>query len=266
VEEQGVVAVNRVRRIGVITPSSNSVLEPTAIAVTSPLYPRVSTHYTRIEVKTISLEQQSLAQFETRHFVRAARLLADAGMDVIAWNGTAGSWQGIASDEAICRAITDSTGVPATTATLAQLKVFEQYGVCRYALAVPYLASVRDAIVRMFASRGVVCTGSATLEISVNAACADVQPGTIRDLVTRADNAEAAAIVSICTDLPAAWLVAELEQTCLKPVFDSTLVTILQRPATGLCRYDTGRMGRLLPRPLAAGPAWCLVYLAFEGG
>ena len=129
----------RVRRLGMITPSSNSVLEPTTIAVTGGLYPRVSTHYTRIEVKTISLNSESLAHFETRHFVRAARLLADAGMDVIAWNGTAGAWQGIAADEAVCQAIIQATGVPATTSTLAQLQAFQQYGVSRYALAVPYL-------------------------------------------------------------------------------------------------------------------------------
>lgn len=134
------------RRLGIITPSSNSVLEPTTIAVTSPLYPRVSTHYTRIEVKTISLEAESLAHFEVQHFVRAAQLLADARMDVIAWNGTAGAWQGIASDTAMCEAITQATGVPATTSTLAQLQAFEQYGISRYALAVPYLTSVRDAI------------------------------------------------------------------------------------------------------------------------
>src|SRR5689334_20553008 len=84
-------------RIGMITPSSNSVLEPTTIAVTGSLYPRVSTHYTRIEVKTISLEPESLAHFGTDRFVQAARLLADAGMDVIAWNGTAGAWQGVAA-------------------------------------------------------------------------------------------------------------------------------------------------------------------------
>lgn len=237
-----------------ITPSSNSVLEPTTIAVTSGLYPRVSTHYTRIEVKNISLEKESLAHFETQHFVRAARLLADAGMDVITWSGTAGAWQGIASDEALCSAIADATGVPATTATLAQLKVFEQYGVSRYALAVPYLASVRDAIVETFASRGLECSGSATLDISVNAAFADVPPATIRNLVARADSNAAEAIVIICTNLPAAWLVAELEQTFRKPVFDSTLVAVWHALRLAGVEDALDGWGDLLRRPLAVGP------------
>jgi maleate isomerase len=245
---------DRVRRLGMITPSSNSVLEPTTIAVTAGLYPRVSTHFTRIEVKTISLETHSLAHFETRNFVRAACLLADAGMDVIAWNGTAGAWQGFAADEAVCRAITQATGVPATTSTLAQLEVFEHYRISRYALAVPYLSTVRDAIVRTFRSRNLVCTGSATLEISTNAAFADVPSTTIRELVARADSPEAEAIAIICTNLAAGWLVADLEQRHGKPVFDSTLVTIWH--ALRLAGIDDALdgWGDLLRRQLARRP------------
>jgi maleate isomerase len=209
-----------------ITPSSNTVVEPTTMAVTAGLQPPLTTHYTRIEVKTISLEPDSLAHFQTDTFVRAAELLADASMDVIAWNGTAGAWQGLAVDNEVRAAITRRTGAPSTTATLAQFKVFEAFGVQRYALAVPYLSSVRDAIVRTYARAGADCRGSATLEISENAAFAEVSADTIRTLVARADAPDAQAIVIVCTNLPAGWLVEELEQVHGKPVFDSTLVTI----------------------------------------
>jgi maleate isomerase len=194
--------------------------------VTAGLKPPLTTHYTRIEVKTISLEPDSLAHFQTDTFVHAAELLADASMDVIAWNGTAGAWQGLAVDNEVCAAITRRTGAPSTTATLAQFKVFEAFGVQRYALAVPYLSSVRDAIVRTYARAGADCRGSATLEISENAAFAEVSADTIRTLVARADAPDAQAIVIVCTNLPAGWLVEELEQVHGKPVFDSTLVTI----------------------------------------
>ena len=254
------------RRLGIITPSSNSVLEPTTIAVTSPLYPRVSTHYTRIEVKTISLEAESLAHFEVQHFVRAAQLLADARMDVIAWNGTAGAWQGIASDTAMCEAITQATGIPATTSTLAQLQAFEQYGISRCALAVPYLTSVRDAIVRTFASRGLVCAGSAALEISTNAAFAEVPAATIRELVARADRPDAEAMAIICTNLPAAWLVTELEQTHAKPVFDSTLVTIWHALRLAGLHDVLDGWGDLFRHPLEVGPARGPVRFTLERG
>jgi len=147
-------------------------------------------------------------------------------MDVIAWNGTAGAWQGLSVDTEVCAAITRHTGVPSTTATLAQRKAFEAFGVSRFALAVPYLSSVRNAIVKTYAAAGLECCGSATLEISDNAAFADVSADTIRNLVARADTPDAEAIAIICTNLPAGWLVEELEATHRKPVFDSTLVTI----------------------------------------
>ena len=71
----------RPKRIGMITPSSNTVVEPVTIAMTATLYPRVTCHFTRIAVKTISLADDSLTQFDLSTMLGAARLLADAGMD-----------------------------------------------------------------------------------------------------------------------------------------------------------------------------------------
>ena len=78
--------------------------------------------------------------------LRAAFLLADAGVDVIAWNGTSGAWRGLDADSALCKAITDGTGVQATTSTLAQIEAFNAFQVHNYALAVPYLESVTRAM------------------------------------------------------------------------------------------------------------------------
>jgi maleate isomerase len=91
---------------------------------------------------------------------------------------------------------------------------------------VPYLSSVRNAIVNTYALAGVQCCNSATLEIIDYAAYAEISADTIRNLVDRAEPPEAQAIAIICTNLPAGWLVDELEEAHHKPVFDSTLVTI----------------------------------------
>ncbi len=58
----------------------------------------------------------------------AAVLLATANVDVIAWNGTAGSWLGTAHDRAITEAITTMTGVRALTSTQACLAAFGALG------------------------------------------------------------------------------------------------------------------------------------------
>lgn len=209
-----------------ITPSSNTVVEPVTAALTAALYPAVSVHYTRIPVTAISLSQASQAQFETETLVAAARLLAHAGMDAVVWNGTSGAWRGLDADRRACDAITAATGTPATTATLAQIEAFERWGVRRYGLAVPYLPEVRDRIVATYGEAGYDAVNTALLArpIETNRAFAEVPHDEIRDLVRRADAPDAQAIAVICTNFPAAWLVAELEGALGKPVFDSTLL------------------------------------------
>ena len=214
------------KRIGMITPSSNTVLESVTTRVIAPYIERFTVHYTRIVVKTISLEAESLQQFTRAKMLEAARLLADAQVDVIAWNGTSASWTGVADDEALCAAITAETGAMATTATLAQLRAFETLGVHRFALAVPYLDNVRQAIVRNFESLGIPCPASAGLNLSINREFAEVERSEIRTLLRRVDHPEAEAIAVVCTNFAGADLVEELEAELGKPIVDSVLVVL----------------------------------------
>jgi maleate isomerase len=214
------------QRIGMITPSSNTMVEPLTSAMTAHLLDDLSVHYARIPVTRIALDRGSLGQFEREAMLGAARLLADAKVDVICWNGTSGAWKGLAADEAICAAITAETGIPATTGTLAQLEAFRAHGVRRYALAVPYLAEVRDAIVEVYGDAGYSCVSSSHLGISTNFEFAEVALDTLRDLVRRADHPEAEAIVVVCTNLAAARVVAELEAELSKPIHDSLVVSL----------------------------------------
>jgi maleate isomerase len=214
------------KRIGMITPSSNTMVEPLTSAMTAHLLDDLSVHYARIPVTRIALDQGSLDQFEREAMLGAARLLADAHVDVICWNGTSGAWKGLAADEAICAAITEETGIPATTGTLAQVSAFRAHGIGRYALAVPYLAEVRDAIVEVYGGAGFSCVSSAHLGISTNFAFAEVALDTLRDLIRQADHPTAEAVVVVCTNLAAARVVAELEQELGKPVHDSLVVSL----------------------------------------
>ena len=73
--------------LGMLTPSSNTVLEPMTSAMVAGLAD-VSVHFGRFRVIEISLGKQALQQFDDGPILEAARLLADARVDVIAWNGT----------------------------------------------------------------------------------------------------------------------------------------------------------------------------------
>lgn len=215
-------------RIGMITPSSNTMVEPITSAMTAHLLDALSVHYARIPVTRIALDQGSLDQFELDAMLGAARLLADAQVGAICWNGTSGAWKGVDADRAICAAIERETGIPATTGTLAQLEAFRFHGVRRYSLAVPYREDVHDAILRVYASQGVACVGSAYLGVSTNFAFAELDLDTLRDLVRRADCPEADAVVVVCTNVAAARVVEELEQALGKPVHDSLVLSLWQ--------------------------------------
>jgi maleate isomerase len=75
------------RRLGMLTPSSTTVLEPVAAAILTPL-DGVSAHFARFPVTEIALSPGALAQFDDAPILAAAGLLAHAKVDVIAWNST----------------------------------------------------------------------------------------------------------------------------------------------------------------------------------
>src|SRR5271167_3421279 len=105
-------------RLGILTPSSNTVLEPLIAAMLDDL-PEVTAHFARFRVTEIALSAASIAQFDDDEILRAAALLADAKVDAIAWSGTSSAWLGFARDVTLCERILAATGRPACSAVLA---------------------------------------------------------------------------------------------------------------------------------------------------
>lgn len=213
-------------RVGMITPSSNTCLEPVTYSLLQGI-DAVTAHFARVPVTRISLGRQDSAQFGQEPMLAAARLLADAHVDVVAWNGTSGSWLGIDQDRALCRALAAAAGVPATTSTLALLDACREFGVSRLGLATPYTGDVAARIVECYAAAGVEVVGEAHLGITDNAAFGYVDAGTLRQLVYQAAGS-AQAVAVACTGLRAAPLAAGLEAALGVPVFDSVAATLWQ--------------------------------------
>ena len=118
------------KRLGMITPSSNSVLEPVTCAMMANAA-GVSAHFSRFRVTEIALDAAALNQFDASMMLPAADLLADAKVDAIAWNGTSASWLGVGRDRSLCAAISARTGAPATTSTLACIDAVAVLGATR---------------------------------------------------------------------------------------------------------------------------------------
>lgn len=213
------------KKIGHITPSSNTTLEPLTAMMTHPVSNLVSNHFTRITVKKISLDTEDTGRFEVDNMVAAATLLADADVDAILWNGTSGCWNGTGADVEMCRAITGEIDIPASTSTLAQYEVFERYGIEKFALAVPYLDDVTQKAIETYGEAGYEAVSYANLNKTVNTEFAAVPLDRIRQLLRDADSPEAECIAVVCTNFAAALVVEEMEQELGKPIFDSVAVT-----------------------------------------
>src|SRR5689334_24222501 len=142
------------KRLGMITPSSNSVLEPVTSAMLAGTS-GVTAHFSRFRVTEIALDAAALNQFDASVMLPAADLLADAKVDAIAWNGTSASWLGIQRDRDLCEVIAARSGVPATTSTLACIDAARALGARRIGLVSPYTDEVQRRIGAVWAKAGI---------------------------------------------------------------------------------------------------------------
>lgn len=212
-------------RLGMLTPSSNTVLEPVTSAMVSGL-PGVTVHFGRFRVTEISLGGQALGQFDVAPMLEAAGLLADARVDVICWNGTSAGWLGFDRDRALCAAITARTGIPATSSVLALAEIFRRTGVSRYGLVTPYLHEIQDRIVATFEREGFTCIAERHLNDPGNFSFCEVGPATIAGMVREVAGAGPPALTIFCTNLNGAPLAPTLEPEVGIPIYD-TVATAL---------------------------------------
>mgnify|MGYP006275263741 FL=1 len=215
-------------RIGILTPSSNTVVEPYTQALLQPLFPRVTAHFARLRVTTISLGADSRAQFDVAPMVAAADLLADAKVHALVWNGTSGAWLGRDQDRRITHALTAATGVPATTAILGLDALLARLSVTRLGLVTPYVGEVQDRIAAEYAARGVEVVAERHLETSDNFAFAEVSEDRIATLCREvaAHPARPEAVAVVCTNMRGPLVVPALERELGVPVLDSVAFTL----------------------------------------
>ncbi|UYG07009.1 aspartate/glutamate racemase family protein [Halomonas sp. M4R1S46] len=242
--------------IGMLTPSSNTVLEPLTAALLHELMPEVTAHFQRFTVREISLSEAALAQFDPAPLLEAARRLNDARMDVIAWNGTSASWLGFETDRKLCAAITETTGVPATTSVLALNEVLERSGVTRLGLVTPYLDDIQAAIVANYARAGIEVVAERHLNDRGNFSFSEYDEATLARMVREVAKARPQAITILCTNLRGAGIVPELEQELGIPIYDSVSVTVWKTLA--LAGVDPARIagwGQLFQDPRLSAQA-----------
>jgi maleate isomerase len=232
-------------RIGMIVPSSNTCLEPQSYRILGDR-DDVTIHFARIQVTRIALDDSSDKQFDATVMRAAAEILATADVDVIAWNGTSGSWLGAGHDRELVREIQDATGIPATTSTLAYMEAFRSFGTERIGLFTPYTEDVNERIVASYERDGIKTLDHRFLGLSDNESFArvsdaEMRPGSLELAALNPD-----ALVYLCTNLYGANIAEEIEAAMGVPVLDSVAVTLWHCLKMAGAPLLSPRWGRLL--------------------
>jgi maleate isomerase len=212
-------------RLGMLTPSSNTVLEPVTYDLLAGL-PGVTAHFSRFKVTEIALSTAALGQFDDRPILDAAELLAHAKCDVIAWNGTSASWMGFDRDEALVARIETATGIRAATCVLGYRALFRKHGIAKVGLVTPYTADVQARIAANWGASGFACVAEQHCGVSENFAFAGIEEARIEAMCRAVAASGCDAIAIVCTNMRGAAVAARLEMELGLPILDSVAVTL----------------------------------------
>lgn len=202
-------------KIGLIIPSTNTINEPEFWRMAPP---GITIHSSRVLLLGKSTRE---SYFEmASQLERAARELATAEVDVIAYGCTSGSI--ICPLPELLKGMSDVAGVPATAAAGAVVAALRQIGVKRVALATPYMEFVNEAEIHFLQQHGFEVTSSFGLNMGENQeerrGIGRVPPEAVFRMARHVDRPEAQAIFISCTQLPTLPMIGEIERELGKPV------------------------------------------------
>lgn len=217
---------NTPTRLAMLTPSSNTAVEPYTSALAWPLFPDVTVHFGRFRVTKIALDESSNNQFTLEPILAAADLLADAKPDIIAWNGTSASWLGFDTDEKLCTAITERTGVRSTSAILSLNRLLKLFGARRIGIVSPYTPDVQAQIIANYGASGIEVVAERHSNRSDNFSFAEVTEAEIAQMCREVAAEKPDAIVILCTNMRGPFVAADIERETGIPVLDSVAFTL----------------------------------------
>lgn len=216
-------------RFGVLVPFTNTNLEPDMTMLRSP---GVSIHFQRIggydrdEVPDDS-QMAGLGEFD---LTEPLDMLLGAKPDVILYGCTSATLtHGSAFDRDLASKIQTQSGAETVTAAGSLVNAMRTIGADRIAFASPYVGAINDMAVDYFAGEGVETVSRADIGVELgNYGQGELTPDQVFELATRADSADAQAMVLSCTDMRSVETVERLEAALGKPVLCSNQAMVFQ--------------------------------------
>ncbi|XHH09138.1 MAG: aspartate/glutamate racemase family protein [Candidatus Bathyarchaeia archaeon] len=210
------------KRFGVIIPSSNTTVEPEFSKALNKT--NVSLHFTRITLNNVTVKDLQDMEKETE---AAAKLLADAAVDLIAFACTSGSLiNGLGYDKAIAEKIVRAAHCPAVTTSSAVVGALNFLKVKKAGLATPYIEEVTVKEVDFLNKNGFTVVSSQSLGIKENLKIGNLSSKDAQAIATKTDSPLAQAVFISCTNFQTFEALPLLESQLKKPVVSSNSATL----------------------------------------
>ncbi len=216
-------------RFGVLVPFTNTNLE----ADFATLRPDgVSMHFARLggyDVDAIPDDEQ-MASLGAASLDEPLRLIAGVRPDVVFYGCTSATLtHGVSFDRDLAEAIRAGSGAETVTAAGALVFALNALGAARIGFASPYVGAINRQAVTFLADAGIETVNCADIGRELdNYGQGELTPDEIMALGSRADHADAQAIVLSCTDMRSVEIVNRLEDAVGKPVVCSNQAMLFQ--------------------------------------
>ena len=212
----------RLKRIGLIVPSSNTNVEPDCMMLCPP---GVTIHSSRsggYDVETIP-DSAEMRRFVRQSIDKNCKDLMDARVDVIAYGCTSATLSdGPEFDSAFCRRLMDLTGRPAVTTAGALVEAIQHIGASKVAFTSPYVKALSTESVKYLKDSNIDVVTEVVFDRELNSLEQNaLTPQDAYEMALKADHPDAQAIVVSCTDYRALEAIPAIEASLKKPVITS---------------------------------------------
>ena len=212
-------------RIGMLTPSSNSVVEPWCYKIIGSI-DNVSVHFGRVEVLWIDDKEASISQFYDENMIKGFDLLSHVKPMVIGWNGTSASWLGLERDRVLIDVIKKRTGCRVVTSTLSIVEALTALNISKIGLVTPYVDSIQKKIINNFELEQLECVSERHFNMTDNFSFGEISESKISNATEGVISEGAEAVIILCTNLAGAGIISTLEKRTGVPILDSVVLTI----------------------------------------
>jgi maleate isomerase len=211
----------RERRLGVLVPSSNTMVEREFRDV---LPGAISMHVGRLPLTRIAAD--SIVEI-VRPLEEEAKKLATADVDLILLGATAPSFfKGLGYDQEVSGRIRNATGKPATTTSTALLEALRRVGAKTVALGAAYDDEVNAVAASFLEANGLRVVHKLGLGYVDNLQVGRLPVETALDVGRRVDHAQADAVVLACTNWVSMAAIEPLEEELGKIVVSTTQASL----------------------------------------